>query len=379
MIRDLGRNGVRVFCVSEAKNEAIYSKYCEGHFIQSMVERRIDLLDNVLSQLIRGSGCVPVVLPGSDSAALTLARLKDRRDDCLIPISRENVLKKFVYKRDFYRALSDADVPHPRTAEPGTAEMRELSFPIFVKPSFSQGFHERFRRKGFVVSSESELRKYLRLMAKLKVDVLVQEIIPGPPTNHYFVDGYLDERSRPLALFARRRLRMWPSYFGNSSLCVSVPILEVQRMKDLIVEFLAGLKFRGLFSAEFKVDQRDAIPKLLEVNARGWWFTSISAACGVNIVLTAYLDSIGKAKVAEENYEIGHYAVNFLNDARSSAWMFAQKRLSLRDWVQPFTGKMEWAIFARDDPRPWALGEYFKVGRLKDEIVRPLTGSRLAE
>lgn len=117
----------------------------------------------------------------------------------------------------------------------------------------------------------------------------------------------------------------------------------------------------GLFSAEFKVDQRDAIPKLLEVNARGWWFTSISAACGVNIVLTAYLDSIGKAKVAEENYETGRYAVNFLNDVRCAALMFAQKRLTARNWVHPFIGSIDWAIFSQDDPIPWAFSAYFKI------------------
>jgi predicted ATP-grasp superfamily ATP-dependent carboligase len=198
-------------------------------------------------------------------------------------------------------------------------------------------------------------------MEELNIDVLLQEIIQGPATNHYFVEGYLDERSRPLALFARRRMRMWPLSFGNSSLSVSVPIAEVQDMKGSIIRFLAGLKFHGIFSAEFKIDPRDELPKLLEVNARGWWYNSLSATCGVNIILTAYLDAIGMTNVTAENYETGRYAINFLYDMKSSAWMFAQKRLSLRDWIHPLTGRIDWAIFSEDDPRPWALSSYLKI------------------
>ena len=49
------------------------------------------------------------------------------------------------------------------------------------------------------------------------LDVMLQEYIPGPPTCHYMVEGFVDRIGRPVARFVRQRLRMFPPDFGDST------------------------------------------------------------------------------------------------------------------------------------------------------------------
>ena len=371
MIRNLGRNNVDVYSLTEQIDEANLSRYCKGYFNFPEVEHGFSELDSFLTRFRHELGDSPVVLPASDSSLVALGHLKARRTDCIIPIPTQDVVKKFAYKYDFYRLLSDAEIPHPRTVELESAELNELQFPLFLKPSYSQDFEETFGKKGFVINSKADLRKYSLLMREHNFDALLQEIISGPATNGYFVDGYLDQDSKTLALFARKKLRSWPTFFGNTSLCVSVPIIEVKGMKDSILRLLTSLRFRGLFSAEFKIDARDRVCKLLDVNLRGWWNNSLSAACGVNIILAAYLDAIGKGSVLPEVYEAGHYSINFLNDLKSSTTMIAQGHLPSIDWITS-RHRLNWSVYSGDDPRPLALSLMLQLFRTsKRELESP--------
>jgi len=359
IIRNLGRNGIHVYCVVDKKSEAVYSKYCKRYFIFPGIGNDPHRLKVFLTQFKRQIGCKPVLFPTSDISVLNVAHLNSEKGEFLASLSKEEVLETLVKKRKFYSSLITKNVPHPVTLflNPENLENvnRSLSFPVFVKPSISQIFAKKFGKKGFVAKSEEELRQYLLLMKKYKIDVVVQEIVSGPATNHYFIDGYFDKNSNPVALFARRRLRMWPLSFGNSTVCVSVPISEVADMKETIVKYLTSISYHGIFSAEFKRDPRDNIGKLLEVNARSWWYNTFPSACGVNIILMAYLEAIGKELKTIEEYEIGTYLVHFIEDLKSSLAMFARGQLSFREWLSPMIRKRNWTIFASDDPRPFAM------------------------
>jgi predicted ATP-grasp superfamily ATP-dependent carboligase len=281
-------------------------------------------------------------------------------DKYIACISSRDVIETLVKKKIFYHSLMKKGVPHPKTLFPeelkdSTNIEDKVAFPVFVKPSVSQTFAMKFGRKGFVANSKEELDRYLRLMNKNQIDVMIQEIVAGPSTNHYFIDGYFDRNSRLIAVFARRRLRMYPLDFGNSTTCVSVPISEVVDMKETIAKYLASIGFRGIFSAEFKRDTRDNMGKLLEVNARSWWFNTYPSACGVNIILAAYLEAVGEVPENSGDYETGKYLVYLMEDLKCSIPMFIQRKLSFREWVSPMLGRRDWVIFAKDDLRPFAI------------------------
>jgi predicted ATP-grasp superfamily ATP-dependent carboligase len=360
VIRNLGRNGVDVCCLVDKKDEAVYSRYCKEYFVLPGVDRDFQQLATFLTKFERRLNGQAVLFPTSDISVLNVCSLISEMDTYLASVSSKEVLEMVVRKRSFYNSLSTNGVPHPVTLFPDTSEelrsiINEVEFPVFVKPSMSQTFARKFGRKGFVANSENELIRYLQLMKNLKIDVMLQEIVPGLARNHYFIDGYLDKNSRPIGVFARRRIRMWPPSFGNSTVCVSVPISEVRDMAETVVSYLSTIGFRGIFSAEFKRDPRDNVGKLLEVNARSWWYNSFPSACGVNIILMAYLGAIGQPLQSVENYELDTHLIYFREDLKSALTLLSQRSLSFRDWVAPMIGKRDWAIFARDDPNPFVM------------------------
>ena len=358
-IRSLGRAGVPVYYMDEKKSEAVYSKYCKKYFIFPKIGHNKDELKKVLLKLQNVLGDA-VLFPASDSYAIYLSDLIDELNGYYLPAPKKEVIEILINKRRFYESLMKK-IPHPTTYFPENLEgvkriSKDISYPIFIKPYFSQPFSERFHKKGFVANSERELLEYFALMRRVEVHVMIQEIILGPPTDHIFLDGYADRDSNPKAFFARRRLRMWPLAFGNSSLCVSIPASEIASLKEALFRYLKSISYHGIFSAELKKDHRDGIFKLLEINSRtSAWFNTLSAKCGINIMLIAYLDAIGRDVEYSENYETGFKWVFLKDDIRSAMRMILNGDLDFREWISSLLGKKDYISYAKDDLRPFII------------------------
>ena len=358
-IRSLGRAGVAVFYLDDKKSEAIYSRYCKKYFISRKMSHSKEELRRILSKFQHQIGDAAVLFPAADSYALNLSDLTDELSGYYLPAPRKEVIEILIDKRRFYQSLKKEKIPYPTThffedLEDARKISRQMSYPVFIKPSISHSFQQRFRKKGFVVNSEEELARYLAFMKKVRVDVMIQEIVPGSPTNHVFLDGYFNRSLNPKALFARRRLRMWPLAFGNSSLCVSIPISRIAHLKERLFRYLKAINYHGIFSAEFKKDQRAGVFKLLEINSRtSAWFNTLSAKCGVNIMLIAYLDAIGKDTKYSEDYEAGVKWIFLKDDLRSTMRMLIKGNLTIREWIYSLRGKKDFLSYAKDDLGPF--------------------------
>ena len=193
------------------------------------------------------------------------------------------------------------------------------------------------------------------------VEFLLQEYVPGPPTSHVFLDGYVDRSGAIRACLARRRLRMHPQMFGNSTLSVTIPLDEVGDAYASLRRLFEGVGFVGLFDAEFKQDARDGRFRILEVNARPWWQLALAGASGLDVCTMAYLDALGEPLPRVEGYRLGTTWVHPVPDLQ--AWWSARRHrsraggLPLRAW---FGGAN--AVFGWDDPKP-ALDELARSGK----------------
>ena len=56
---------------------------------------------------------------------------------------------------------------------------------------------------------------------------------------------------------------------------------------------ITGCGLRGIFSVELKRDANSGIAKVLEVNARPWWYVHYATACGVNVCEMTYRAALG--------------------------------------------------------------------------------------
>jgi predicted ATP-grasp superfamily ATP-dependent carboligase len=223
---------------------------------------------------------------------------------------------------------------------------------VFLKPTDSQGFLREFRVKAFKVDTVDEARARYREAALAGLGLLLQEYIPGPPDRHYFIDGFVDRSHHIVGAFARRRLRMHPADFGNSSCLVSLPLEAVADALSSLRSLFSHARYRGVFSAEFKRDDRDGVFKLIEVNCRPWWYVEFAASCGVNVVDFAYRDALGLALPREPLvYRTGVGLVHTYYDYYACRRMRRRGELSLRSWARSWLTSQR-AVFRLDDPAP---------------------------
>lgn len=256
-----------------------------------------------------------VLFPTSDLFALALARLPEAvRERWPTVAARADAMEILVDKALFAELVERLEVPHPLTRPVHDAEEMAALDPArlegcFLKPTDSQRFFARFGVKAARAATATEAVAWAERASEAGVDLVVQEYVPGPGDLHYYVEGYSTGDPATTTWFARRRLRIYPPDFGNSTWMRSVPLEEVAPARDALRRLLEHLEFRGIFSAEFKRDPRDGEFKLLEVNARPWWYVEFAVRCGVDVVYQAYRDALGLPTEPSRPYDVGRSCV----------------------------------------------------------------------
>jgi D-aspartate ligase len=323
-----------------------------------------------------------VLMPCSDEWSREVAGLDGKWSERFpASLSSPDTQDALVDKARFAHLLKETGTPHPRTlvlAGPdGSDDLESIDDAFleraFLKPRDSQAFFRRFGIKAVRPGTPDELRTRLAELVRLGMPMIVQEYVPGPATHHYFVDGFVDRNGRVRARLVRQRLRMYPSDFGNSSYMRTVPVEAAAPAVEAIESLLRGLGFRGIYSAEFKQDARDGVFRLLEVNARPWWYLEFAARSGVDVAWMAYRDALGEPVTDQLEYEIGRTLAFPRYD------LFACRE-GIRAGDASVLGCMRaWAtsdrpIFVWDDPLP-ALHE--GLGNSGRWLARRLPGRRL--
>ncbi len=316
-----------------------------------------------------------VLIPCSDQTALWVAGLDAatrRRFPSSTP-SRE-VFDLLVDKSRFADLLDHADVPHPYTRRLTLAsDLADLESRrgqvIFLKPVESQSFFRRFGVKAFHVSDRAHAEQRWREAQAAGLELVLQEYIPGPATAHVFIDGFRDRTGIVRAWFPRRRLRMFPPDFGNSSAMVSLPLADAQPAIDSLARLLEHLAYRGVFSAEFKWDARDGRFKLLEVNPRAWWYVEYAAWCGVNVVRLAWLDALELPVPAVTRYRVGRRCVYPSYDAAAWHAMPRDGRPSRLGLYRSWLGARQ-PVFQLGDPMPGVRDFLSRAGTALRKRVR---------
>ena len=375
VLRALGRQGVPVLAADTANSLIAGSRWYRRPPVGPIEESSpADRLAAFLSALPYEQA---VLVPCTDEWALRLASLPPSPAQSYpATIAPLEVLEVLVDKQRFADAARQHAVPAPRTIPVTGPEVldvlpnSELS-KFFLKPTNSQLFARRFDVKGFPLADRRQAADLIRRIADTGLQTVLQEFIPGPPSHHVFVDGYVDRSRQLRAWLARRRVRMYPTDLGNSTLSVTVPMTEVTGAAESLRRLLDGLGYAGLFDAEFKYDARDGTFKILEVNARPWWQLALAAAAGIDLMTMAYRDALGLALRNPSGYRVGRTWVHPVPDAR--AWWSLRRsgRPTARLPVAAYFGAAN-AIFSWDDPMPGIR----EAARVSARALRGASGSR---
>lgn len=307
-----------------------------------------------------------VLLPCSDAWARQVAALPDAyRTRFPASVSAPDVMDQLVDKAGLSKILSAAGVPHPATRlVPDASALTELPDHVFegafLKPHDSQAFFARYGVKAFQVANRAEAAARLRDAQAAGLEVLLQEYIPGPADLHYFVDGFVDAGGVLRGAFARHRHRMHPSDFGNSSFMESVSPDSVRQAIDAMRTLVGRIGFRGIFSTEFKRDPRDGGFKLIEINARPWWYVEFAARCGLDVCSMAYRDALGEPVPDVAAYRVGERLVYPYYDYFACREARQAGRMTVAGWLRSWLGAQE-PMFNWTDPAPAFLEAWVAV------------------
>jgi predicted ATP-grasp superfamily ATP-dependent carboligase len=319
-----------------------------------------------------------VLLPCSDHRVSQVAALPAAlRERFPASVPTPQTLSYFVDKGEFAPLVGAMGVAHPFSKP--LADARDLDdvpdavlADAMLKPRDSQSFIEYFLTKALRVSSRAEAVTQLARVREAGFAVILQEYIPGPPTEHFFIDGFIDRHTTVRAVFVRRRLRMFPLDFGNSTAMVSVEPSAAAQAVAAITSLLQRVGYRGIFSAEFKRDPRDGVFKILEVNTRAWWYVDFAARCGVDVCKMAYQDALNEPVETVEHYDVGRPLVFPYHDYFACKELRREGRLSVRAWIRSWIGAMQ-PVFQLQDPAPGLLA----LARTMTGLVRNRVGRAL--
>jgi predicted ATP-grasp superfamily ATP-dependent carboligase len=385
-VRSLGRRGIPTLMVESWRSLGTYTRFGEVALLQDLTRRPelwLEFLERVGSRLAEPG----ILFPTSDRAMLLVARDQERLSRHFrFVVSDAGTVETLVDKRAQYELARSEGVPMPRVDFPVAVEdaarlADEFAYPCLVKPYVSDLARSMLvgtpfaGKKLFVVRSASELVDTYERILGLGVEVMIQELVPGPDNAIFTYLGFWDGAGRERAWVTKQKLRQNPPGFGDGSLQVTVDAPEVAGLSR---RFLRSVGYRGFVAIEFKRDVRDGSLRLIEVNPRTESGNQIAIEAGVDFPWIAYRHLTG-ADAGSEPVTKGRSGVKYVHEQWDLAAFRALRRtgeITFLSWLRSLSGVRARAIWAWDDPMPflaWIGGSpMLWLGRIRSRLRRTL-------
>ena len=189
-------------------------------------------------------------------------------------------------KAKTFEFAMERGIPVPKTYFVGSMEEIEeisdtIEYPVVVKPRCKttwvngKAMMLKVTSKNYVTEKKDLVTISEDIFKKSGKMPLIQEYIHG---DGYGVEVLLNH-GEPRAIFMHKRLREYPITGGASTLRKSV---YNEKLKNIALDLMEGLKWHGVAMVEFKIDKKDGEPKLMEVNGRFWGSLPLAIASGVD-------------------------------------------------------------------------------------------------
>jgi len=374
--RSLGRRGIPVFGVDSDPGEiAMKSRFlvpCPIPKSGASESGRIDFLVTLGKKLGEA-----VLFPVSDDDVMLCSRFRDElEENYRFVMADHETISSVLTKDGLHKVAALHGIPAPtmfpaRSIADVENLAGNLSYPVILKPVFSPSwlrdeiisllrtsFLSGLQKVVYCQDPQVLLDSYSKI-AIYDPNMIIEEVIPGEDERLTYYCFYLDRRSRRLAGFAGRKLRILPIGFGSATFVRSYHDPELEEISQ---KLLTAIKYQGLGGIEFKRDPRDEKYKLIEFNARFGMWDSLSIRCGIDIPYIAYCDALGRQVDPLSSYRENVLWIDFKRDVRAFIILNRRKQLSFKDWLKSYAGEKEWAFYSPDDWKPAliSLGKLLK-------------------
>ncbi|HET9539186.1 MAG TPA: hypothetical protein VFQ46_01155 [Candidatus Limnocylindria bacterium] len=297
------------------------------------------------------------LFPASDETLVAVARHKERLSRWYrVAAPDEALATRIIHKEHTYSLAEKVGVPAPRTVLIGSEQDLErhrdrFPFPCIAKPSQGHLYQDLFGRKMVRVEDMDELVAAYREAAAAGLQMMLQELIPGDDRQGANYNSYRVPGS-PAVEFTAAKVRLTPRSFGPPSVVVSRVIPEIIEPARRLLD---ALGYEGYSCTEFKLDPRDGIYKLMEVNGRFNLSSLLMLRCGINLPAIAYRHVLlGEAPVGIEQPEGIHW-IDGTKDLAYGLPELVRRPTGVPAFVRPYRQPHVFAVFAWDDARPLAV------------------------
>lgn len=367
IVRSLGKKG-HDLVVGEVHQPCLASssKYCQERLIYPDPIRSGSKFVEALQQRIIDAS-VDAVLPVSEiTTCLVTENKKTLEQYCHVPFPDLNVVERAANKYQVIKAAQHLGIAVPRTYFIDTPEQlssipSDWPFPLVIKPSRSR-IRDGSQWISTAVSyahTPDELRRKVESSHRLEFPLLVQERIEGPGVGVFLCYHH----GKPIAHFAHRRLREKPPSGGVSVLRESIALPP--QAKAFAERLLNHLQWHGVAMVEFKIDQRNNLPTLMEVNGRFWGSLQLAIDSGVDFpsILVDTINNDNPASVF--SYKVGVKTRWFWGDVDVLIMLLTKKRSQLNlskdypgifrsifNFLKLFEKDLHYEIWSFSDPSP---------------------------
>jgi predicted ATP-grasp superfamily ATP-dependent carboligase len=287
VVRSLSAKGAHVSVGADKRLcEAFYSRFCMRRVVLPHPSRGIDLfVEHLLEHLDDNE--YDVLLPMCDYTTIAISLHREALETRVrVPVPDSETL---MMSRDKLETLTIAR--RIGIEIPETHCVRQRSELETIADSIDYPCVFKLRRGvggaglRFPDSSEALMQCFDSLPAASDMVVdhqspIIQEYIPGEVHDVCL----LFNRGEPRAALTQKRIRTYPSTGGVG---IQNQTTDEPELKDQAVRLLRALKWHGPAQVEFKIDSRDGLPKLMEVNGRYWGTLDLSRRAGIDFAFLA--------------------------------------------------------------------------------------------
>ena len=277
-IRSLGKAGYEVTVMGESWfTTGFWSRFANGRVCAPTAARDVHAFGQTLLALLKqkpGS----VILPMEDASLLWISENRERvAENGRFLIPPPESLKIALDKARTLQIAQELNLPCPRSWEPENAQefarrALELDPGSFItKPRVGSG------STGVSYGEKRTVEEWEAHWLQMG-PMLIQERIPTEGRGQG-VSLLMDQDGECVAAFAHERLQQYPNSGGPST---DRHGILAPALIESSVRLLKRLQWRGIAMVEWKVDPRDGVAKLMEINPRFWGSLELAVRSGVD-------------------------------------------------------------------------------------------------
>ncbi len=365
LLRSLGREAIPIVVAREdALTLERASRYCRDYITLPNLDQSPEAALQLLEQYGSRQNSKPVIFLNAESDVLLVSKFRERLSRYYhILLAPDPLIVTLVNKDKFGKLAEEYDLPVPKTFTPSSneeclASAEAVGYPCIMKPVRQRLWHkaEVLRsiglHKAILVANRAELKRILGLLPPLTGEAMIQQYIPGNDQQHFDFHSYIDQAGNPRGYLVGHKIRINPIHFGTGTYTHYVEEPDIAR---LCLQVMNKIGYTGVANINLKRHAVTGQDYILEINPRYSVWTIIDAACGVNLPLLHYCDAVGTDIPMMRPSGKPRRWLQFSADFESMLAYRRNGEWTFWEWLQSyftFPGKIEFHLFAWDDPMP---------------------------